>query len=201
MSDAVHARGDPPPQGRHRDCPAVVQPDKKKAPPKTTGRSQDTLYIAKDIIQHRHKPVDHPVNLLGGAGRYTAIIQAGAINKIVDLLTQRFGIGQSDNPLSQINFTISGGREQLGQSQCGIGSDYQERSDACMAKKERPPITVKAFVKVNGVETDVDTLTPEQKRRLATMINVTLLNVRFAGQAHFYPVEEPKEQSLSQPCG
>lgn len=29
-----------------------------------------------------------------------------------------------------------------------------------MAKKERPPITVKAFVKVNGVETDVDTLTP-----------------------------------------
>ena len=70
-----------------------------------------------------------------------------------------------------------------------------------MAKKEWPPITVKAFVKVNGVETDVDTLTPEQKRRLATMINVTLLNVRFAGQAHFYPVEEPKEQSLSQPCG
>ena len=65
-----------------------------------------------------------------------------------------------------------------------------------MAKKERPPITVKAFVKVNGVETDVDTLTPEQ-RRLGTMINVTLLNVRFAGQAHFYPVEEGKEQSLS----
>nr|DAF37413.1 MAG TPA: hypothetical protein [Caudoviricetes sp.] len=59
-----------------------------------------------------------------------------------------------------------------------------------MAKKERPPITVKAFVKVNGVETDVDTLTPEQRTRLATMINVTLLNVRFAGQAHFYPAEE-----------
>lgn len=54
---------------------------------------------------------------------------------------------------------------------------------------------------MNGVETDVDTLTPEQRRRLATMINVTLLNVRFAGQAHFYPVEKPKEQSLSQPCG
>ena len=62
-----------------------------------------------------------------------------------------------------------------------------------MAKKERPPITVKAFVKVNGVETDVDTLTPEQRRRrLGTMINVTLLNVRFAGQAHFYPVEEKR---------
>lgn len=168
---------------------------KRKVPPKTAGRSQNTLYIAKDVIQHRHKPVDHPVNVLGGAGRYTAIIQAGAIDKIVDLLTQRFGIGQSDNPLSQINFTTSGGREQLGQSRCGIGSDYQERSDACMAKKERPPITVKAFVKVNGVETDVDTLTPEQKRRLATMINVTLLNVRFAGQAHFYPVEEKRSEA------
>ena len=54
--------------------------------------------------------------------------------------------------------------------------------------------------RLNRQETGV-VLTPEQKRRLATMINVTLLNVRFAGQAHFYPVEEPKEQSLSQPCG
>ena len=36
-----------------------------------------------------------------------------------------------------------------------------------MAKKERPPITVKAFVKVNGVETDVDTLTPEQEAYLS----------------------------------
>lgn len=92
-----------------------------------------------------------------------------------------------------MNFTTSGGREQLGQSRICIGSEYQERSDAYTAKKERPPITVKAYVKVNGVETDVDTLSPEQRRRLATMINVTLLNVRFAGQAHFYPVEENPE--------
>ena len=60
-----------------------------------------------------------------------------------------------------------------------------------MSKRERPPITVKAYVKVNGVETDVDTLSPEQRRRLATMINVTLLNVRFAGQAHFYVSDTP----------
>ena len=71
-----------------------------------------------------------------------------------------------------------------------------------MARKERPPITVKAYVKVNGVETDVDTLNEEQRRRLATMLSVTLLNERFAGQAHFFPAEEkPEEQSLSQPCG
>ena len=69
----------------------------KEVPPKTAGQSQDTLYIAKDIIQHRYKPVDHPVDVLGG-GRYAAIIQAGAVNEIMDLLTQRFGIGQSDAP-------------------------------------------------------------------------------------------------------
>ena len=44
-----------------------------------------------------YEPVDHPVDVLGG-GRYAAIIQAGAVNEIVDLLTQRFGIGQSDAP-------------------------------------------------------------------------------------------------------
>ena len=85
----------------------------KGSPTILAGRSQDTLYIAEDIIQHRYKPVNHPVNVLGGAGRYTAIIQAGAVNEIMNLLTQRFGIGQSDGPLSQINFTTSGGREQL----------------------------------------------------------------------------------------
>lgn len=62
-----------------------------------------------------------------------------------------------------------------------------------MARKERPPITVKAYVKVNGVETDVDTLNEEQRRRLATMLSVTLLNERFAGQAHFFPAGEKPE--------
>ena len=59
-----------------------------------------------------------------------------------------------------------------------------------MAKKERPPITVKAFVKVNGVETDVDTLTPEQRKRLATELNVTMMNELYAGVAHFFPAKQ-----------
>lgn len=70
-----------------------------------------------------------------------------------------------------------------------------------MAKRERPPITVKAYVMVNGVETDVDTLDDERRRQLATAINTTVLNTFFAGKAHFYPAEEPGEQSLSQSCG
>ena len=59
-----------------------------------------------------------------------------------------------------------------------------------MAKRERPPITVKAYVKVNGVETDEDTLNEEQRRRLATAIKVTMLNELFAGQVRFYPAGE-----------
>lgn len=45
-----------------------------------------------------------------------------------------------------------------------------------MSKRERPPITVKAYVKVNGVETDVDTLDEARRGQLATAIQVTVLN-------------------------
>jgi hypothetical protein len=64
----------------------------------------------------------------------------------------------------------------------GKGSDS-------MAKRERPPITVKAYVKVNGVETDVDTLDEARRGQLATAIQVTVLNTFFAGRANFYPAE------------
>ena len=63
-----------------------------------------------------------------------------------------------------------------------------------MAKREWPPITVKAYVKVNGVETDVDTLNEEQRRRLATAIKVTMLNELFAGLVRFYPAGEENAQ-------
>ncbi len=63
-----------------------------------------------------------------------------------------------------------------------------------MAKRERPPITVKAYVKVNGVETDVDTLNEEQRRRLGTAIKVTMLNELFAGQVRFYPASEDTQR-------
>lgn len=54
-----------------------------------------------------------------------------------------------------------------------------------MAKRNREPIQVKAFVKVNGVDTDVDELTPEQKRELGTWLKLTCLNELFRGQAVF----------------
>lgn len=95
-------------------------------------------------------------------------------------------------PLQGQYNTARGRVQEIGQSRLGIGSEHQEGSDAYMAKRERPPITVKAYVMVNGVETDVDTLDDERRRQLATAINTTVLNTFFAGKARFYPAEEPE---------
>lgn len=62
-----------------------------------------------------------------------------------------------------------------------------------MAKRQREPITVKAYVKTaDGGEVNVDTLTPEQKREFATQMKITYLNALFRGQAVFYRAEEGK---------
>lgn len=63
-----------------------------------------------------------------------------------------------------------------------------------MAKKQREPIIVKAYVKTaDGGEVDVDTLTPEQKREFATQMKITYLNALFRGQAVFRRAEEGAE--------
>ena len=63
-----------------------------------------------------------------------------------------------------------------------------------MAKKQREPIIVKAYVKTaDGGEVDVDTLTPEQKREFATQMKITYLNALFQGQAVFRRAEEGAE--------
>lgn len=55
-----------------------------------------------------------------------------------------------------------------------------------MARKQWDPIILKAYVKTrDGIEVDVDTLTPEQKRKFATHMKITYLNALFRGQAVF----------------
>lgn len=55
-----------------------------------------------------------------------------------------------------------------------------------MARKQWEPIILKAYVKTrDGIEVDVDTLTPEQKRKFATHMKITYLNALFRGQAVF----------------
>lgn len=67
-----------------------------------------------------------------------------------------------------------------------------------MAKwKEREPIIVKAYARTpDGGEVDVDTLTPEQKRELATQLKITYLNALFRGQAVFYRAGEGKGEPV-----
>lgn len=59
-----------------------------------------------------------------------------------------------------------------------------------MAKREREPIRVEAYITVGGVETNVDALTKEQKAKLSGWLRVTYLNELFRGKAVFYTSEE-----------
>lgn len=58
-----------------------------------------------------------------------------------------------------------------------------------MAKKQYPPIRTESYVRVNGVLTNTDDLTPAQKRELATKLSIQILSARFPGYV-FSPAEE-----------
>lgn len=61
-----------------------------------------------------------------------------------------------------------------------------------MARRKDTPIEVHAYVTVNGETVDVDTLSPEMRRRLATELQLKYLNAMFRGQAVFYAAgDEP----------
>lgn len=55
-----------------------------------------------------------------------------------------------------------------------------------MAKRSREPIRVEAYVTVNGVETNVDDLTPQQRGELATWLKLTYLGELWRGKAEIY---------------
>lgn len=59
-----------------------------------------------------------------------------------------------------------------------------------MARRAREPIEVHAYVTVNGQEVDVDTLSPEMRRKLATELKLRYLNTLFRGKAVFWAAEE-----------
>ena len=60
-----------------------------------------------------------------------------------------------------------------------------------MRKEQK--ITVRAWVHVGDQLVNVDTLSPEMKQRLATELNLSLMNVLYAGRAVFTVAEEPDE--------
>ena len=54
-----------------------------------------------------------------------------------------------------------------------------------MAKRQREPIKVRAFVTIDGQEVDVDTLSPEMRTEVATRLKLTWMNAMFRGPAVF----------------
>lgn len=60
-----------------------------------------------------------------------------------------------------------------------------------MAKRNREPIRVRAFVTINGEEVDIDTLSPEMRNEIGARLKVQWLNAAFRGQAVFKIEDKP----------
>ena len=63
-----------------------------------------------------------------------------------------------------------------------------------MARRKQEPIKVRAFVTINGEAVDVDTLSPEMKKEVATQLKLKWMNAMFRGQAVFTVAEEQKSR-------
>ena len=61
-----------------------------------------------------------------------------------------------------------------------------------MARRQQEPIKVRAFVTVNGEYVDVDTLSPEMRKEVATQLKLKWMNAMFRGKAVFSVAEEQK---------
>lgn len=61
-----------------------------------------------------------------------------------------------------------------------------------MRKEQK--ITVRAWVHVGDQLVDVDTLSPEMKQKLATELNLNLMNTLYAGRAVFTVAEKPDQE-------
>lgn len=54
-----------------------------------------------------------------------------------------------------------------------------------MAKRNQEPIRVEAFVKIGGREVNIDTLSPEMRKKVGTQLALTYFNELWRGQAVF----------------
>ncbi|BAK99383.1 hypothetical protein OBV_21850 [Oscillibacter valericigenes Sjm18-20] len=62
-----------------------------------------------------------------------------------------------------------------------------------MAKRQREPIRVEAFVTVDGQEVNIDTLPQEKRSDIGAALKVTYLNALFRGKAVFRIEKAPKK--------
>ena len=63
-----------------------------------------------------------------------------------------------------------------------------------MARRTQEPINVRAFVTINGEYVDVDTLSPEMRKEVATQLKLRWMNAMFRGKAVFTVAEDPAEE-------
>lgn len=62
-------------------------------------------------------------------------------------------------------------------------------------------IKTRAWVKIDGRDVDVDTLSPELRQELGTRLALTYFNTLYAGRAVFSPAgEETNERDKLRPC-
>ncbi|WP_312637337.1 hypothetical protein [Oscillibacter sp.] len=59
-----------------------------------------------------------------------------------------------------------------------------------MARRQREPIRVEAFVTVNEQKVNIDTLSKEKRCEIGAVLKVTYLNALFRGKAVFHIDEE-----------
>lgn len=61
-------------------------------------------------------------------------------------------------------------------------------------------IKTRAWVKIDGRDVDVDTLSPEMRQELGTRLALTYFNTLYAGRAVFSPAgEETNERDILRP--
>jgi len=58
--------------------------------------------------------------------------------------------------------------------------------------REKKKIEVKAYAVIGGVETDLDSISAEERREFATALKVTMLNSLYQGRAVFSAGEKEK---------
>ena len=63
-----------------------------------------------------------------------------------------------------------------------------------MTRKRNEPIQVRAFVTINGECVDVDTLSPEMRRKVATQLKLKWMNAMFRGKAVLTVADEEEHK-------
>ena len=62
------------------------------------------------------------------------------------------------------------------------------------ARKKNEPIQVRSFVTINGEYVEVDTLSPEMRRKVATQLKLEWMKAMFRGKAVFTVADEEEHK-------